>query len=328
VDSPFSTRKWLAESKAWIGEELVRLGLTPVGAIVQAHIRPWSTVLKIPTNRGDLYFKASSQELHYEVALTLELMRSFPEVIPEVVAFDEGRAWMIMRDGGDPLRAILKEEPSLKHWERILPTYAELQIRCIEWVERLLEMGVPDRRLAAFPKELERLLSDANAIGLDRDEGIHSFDLPILRSEQVAELCSRLSSYGIPESLDHGDFHDGNIFSHRSGYSFFDWGDSSITHPFFSLRTAFVSLENTLQIEEGGPEVTRLTEIYLETWEPFEDRLRLLEAFDLAQRLWAISSAFRWHLVLTPLPEDQRKPYDHAVPSLLEEYLQANSAGS
>jgi RIO-like serine/threonine protein kinase len=52
----------------------------------------------------------------------------------------------------------------------------------------------------------------------------------------VETLCAELSSYNVPASLHHGDLHDGNIFVRDGGFLFFDWGDSSVTHPFFSLR--------------------------------------------------------------------------------------------
>jgi hypothetical protein len=284
--------------------------------------------LVIPTDKGELYFKASSVELQHEVALTRVLEQLFPEIIPEILASDEDRGWMMMVDGGNSLRATLKQDRSLGHWEAVLPLYAELQIRCIDSVEGFMQLDVPDRRLSLFPGLLDHLLSDAEILRLDQEGGISSSDRGSIRSENISDLCSRLAAYGIPESLDHGDFHDGNIFLQPSGYAFFDWGDSSITHPFFSLRTAFVSLENTLRLEEDSPEFNRLAEIYLEPWERYQDRPRLLQAFDLARRLWALSSALRWQLVVSPLQGDVRAAYSHAVPGLLMEFLDSNRSSA
>jgi hypothetical protein len=312
------------ETTSWIQEQLNRLGLEPTGPIDQPHLRPWSTVLKVPTNDGDLFFKATTNEPAHEVALTNELQRIFPQIIPEIIAADDGRCWMLMRDGGDSLRAVLKRTRSLKHWEKILPMYAELQIQLIKSVELFLEMGVPDRRLSIFPELLAGMLADDDSLLLDHQDGISSTDRGRILAGNVSHLCSALAMVGIPESLDHGDFHDGNIFLNRSKYVFFDWGDSSVTHPFFSLRTAFVSVENTFDLEEDAPQFTKLADAYLEPWEMIEDRPKLREGFDLARRLWSISSAFRWHLEVTSLPAEKREPYAAAVPSLLHEYLDAN----
>lgn len=83
-------------------------------------------------------------------------------------------------------------------------------------------------------------------------------------------------------------------------------------------------MEYTLGMEENAPEFQRLVEVYLEAWEKYLDRSRLLEAYKLVKRLWALGSAFRWQRVVSPLAVDAREPYAHAIPSLLHEYLEAN----
>ena len=55
--------EWLAEATAWIEAELKQLGIVVVGAITQPHMRAWSTVLKVATNEGDVYFKATAPAL-------------------------------------------------------------------------------------------------------------------------------------------------------------------------------------------------------------------------------------------------------------------------
>ena len=69
----------------------------------------------------------------------------------------------------------------------------------------------------------------------------------------VANLCQKLAACGIPMSLHHNDLHDANIFFAHSRPLFFDWGDSSIAHPFFSLRTVFVSIEYSFDLAEDDP---------------------------------------------------------------------------
>jgi len=49
----------LEEAHAWIHAQVDGLGIALVGAITQLHVRPWSTVLRVPTGDGDLHFKAS-----------------------------------------------------------------------------------------------------------------------------------------------------------------------------------------------------------------------------------------------------------------------------
>jgi hypothetical protein len=326
VSFAWTEAKWLSDATDWIQGELDRLGHELNGTITQPHVRPWSTVLKIPLDGEALYFKAASNELRYEVPLMLELRGMFPHLVPEIVAANEKRGWMIQRDGGSTLREEFRNNPTLSIWETVLSNYAELQVQLIDTAGLFLEIGVPDRRLSNFPKLFSALLSDTEVLRLDEEDGVSVSERARILSTNVPGLCSKLAAFEIPPSLDHGDFHDGNIFFNRGTLGFFDWGDSSISHPFFSLRTAFVSVENTFGIEEHAPQFKRLEDAYLEVWESFEDRPRLKEAFSLSRKLWAIGSALRWQRVVSPLSEAQRQPYEHAVPGLLHEFLDSNPA--
>ncbi len=84
---------------AWIRERA-----DVAGDIEQPHVRPWSTVLRVPTPDGDLYFKAVSAIHVFEAALTALLASLQPDRVTEVVAMDSERGWMLMRDGGSRLR--------------------------------------------------------------------------------------------------------------------------------------------------------------------------------------------------------------------------------
>ena len=118
-----------------------------------------------------------------------------------------------------------------------------------------------------------------------------------------------------------GDFHDGNIFLESGRYVFFDWGDCSVAHPFFSLRTVSVSLEYSLGVEEDSPEFERLLAAYLEPWQRYAPQAELLEVFRLASHLSPLCSALSWGHALSGLEPAERQDFQQAVPGLLMEYL-------
>ncbi len=141
---------------------------------------------------------------------------------------------------------------------------------------------------------------------------------------EFTRSCAVLSSYPVPETLDHGDFHDGNIFVHDGRYLFFDWGDSSITHPFFSLRVPFVSVEYRFGLEEDSPWFLRLSSRYLSEWGQGGPGSPLHEAYQLSRRLAPILSALRWQRAIEALAEPEENEYAYAIPSLLSEFLTLN----
>src|SRR5690349_17683011 len=96
--TPWKRAGWLNQASAWIHEQLERQGIAVNGPIEQPHVRPWSTVLRVPTSQGDVYFKATAPTLMHEPALTEALSRWRPDCIPPLLAVDLARGWMLMPD--------------------------------------------------------------------------------------------------------------------------------------------------------------------------------------------------------------------------------------
>jgi aminoglycoside phosphotransferase (APT) family kinase protein len=143
---------------------------------------------------------------------------------------------------------------------------------------------------------------------------------------RFAAQCHELAQCAIPESLHHGDLHDGNIFVRDGRYIFFDWGDASVTHPFFSFRTVMVSNENSLGLSGDAPEHDSLRDIYLEAWARSDSRANLLSAFNLARQLWMIPTALVWHRILSNSNAAAKAQYAEPVPALLQEFLNAQAS--
>jgi hypothetical protein len=109
----------------------------------QLHVHPWSTVMRLSTLDGVLWFKATRPELHrFEPRLAEILAATRPDRVAELVAIDAVRGWMLMRHAGTRLRE-LAEPFNLHRWQEILPRYADLQIAVTPKVEELLALGVP-----------------------------------------------------------------------------------------------------------------------------------------------------------------------------------------
>ena len=95
---------WVARAHGWIADRLGELGLTRTGEIEQPHVRDWSTVMRVPTDAGDLWFKANTAVLAYEAGLVSLLAQRRPDVVPPLLAWDAGNGWMLMADAGTMLR--------------------------------------------------------------------------------------------------------------------------------------------------------------------------------------------------------------------------------
>src|SRR5262245_11346402 len=85
---PWTQPGWIEQAGTWVRTELGRQGLVESGPIQQPHVRPWSTVLRVPTSTGILYFKATAPMLAHEPVLTQTLASWRPDCMPQVLATD------------------------------------------------------------------------------------------------------------------------------------------------------------------------------------------------------------------------------------------------
>lgn len=314
---------WLEQASHWIERELHRQGIKRIGSIEQPHIRHWSTILRIPTSIGNIYFKAVIPNLVYEAVLIQTLYHWYPDCIPQILAVNKEQGWLLMSDGGMRLRESLKTEDDIQCWADSLPIYVQLQKQSVQHLDELLELGVPDRRLATLPIKFQALLTNPELLGLNRPDGLSLEEYQRLQDsvDRMEQLCEDLAKFGIPQTLDHGDLHDGNVFIRDGYYRLIDWGDSSVTHPFFTLHSIYFSLKQRFGIERSSFWFKQIKEFYLQSWTEYNTKEKLEAAFDLAQQLSLIPSALRWLPVLSGMDKVTRNKYSEAIPNLMREFL-------
>ncbi len=325
---PWQQPGWLQLAQAWIRAELARGRIEVLGEIEQPHIRPWSTVLRISTSDGIFFFKATASYFGHETELTVYLARLYPQLTPQVFAFDLNRHWLLMRDSGIPLRTFIKVDKSIARWREVLPLYVGLQKSLIHYQHDMIELGVLDRRLCCLPGLFIELLKDEAAMLLDQPEGLSRDEYRRLKvfGPEFEQMCARLAAFGIPESLHHDDFHDGNIFLQDGRIIFTDWGESAFTHPFFTLVVLLRSVENSLDLQPDAAEVQALRDWYLDLWSDFAPVRELRPFVALAERIGYVNRALTWHMVISQLPEVLKAEYASAVPAYLKEFLNSEEA--
>jgi hypothetical protein len=280
VNEPWEDPVWLATAIAWADERLREAGRPRTGEPEQIHVRPWSTVIRIPTAEGPTYFKANTADLRQEALVALLLAKRVPERVPPLIADDLERGWMLMDDAGRRLREVIAEERDMSRWDDVLDGAADIARAMEPDVEELLGAGVPDLRLAVLPDRYAALVERAGVEQRFRDA------IP-----RVREMAEELASYGVVETLQHDDLHDGQVFVRDDRQLILDWGDAVISHPFFTLS---VTLEGVvawgLDDVENAVDIDPLIERYLARYDP--ERPELRNAVPLALRLgWASRAA-------------------------------------
>lgn len=294
---------WLREAHAWIHANLPG---PLAGSIEQPHVYPWSTVLRIPTTDGPLWFKANAELERFEASLVIELAEAAPDLIVELVAVDTDRGWLLMRDAGTSLREFGTEE-QLERWRAVLPRYAELQLALAPRAQRLLARGVPDERLEGLADRFQRMLGDPELLLVGRPDGVSKDELARLRAAvpEVRSTCAELAAAGIPETIQHDDLNDGQVYEDVGRLRILDWADSCVSHPFHTMVVALRSAAIQRGLVPGGPELLRLRDAYLDPFEELASPGDLRGLFDLAYRTGTIGRALAWARSFTRYPEER-----------------------
>jgi hypothetical protein len=96
-----------------------------------------------------------------------------------------------------------------------------------------------------------------------------------------------------------------------------------VTHPFVSLRTFFVSIEISLNMDDYSftPEMSALLDRYLEPWQKFASKEKLLSTYRLSKPVASIVKALAWHQTISRLDGSLREEYAWIVPEVLKEFL-------
>jgi hypothetical protein len=313
---------FLDQAEAWIRAQV------PVrGRIDQVHVQWWSTVLRIPTADGPLWFKAVAPEATFEVSLTAFLADRRPDLLPALVAADPAVGWMILSHGGVRLR---DANETVEDWEAILPRYAELQIGLAADVERLVAMGVPVEDLGSLPDRVEHLLAGEEFLMLDQPDGLSSADRGRLQglASAIRALCVELASFGIPETIQHDDLHGGAVLVKDGQHRIFDWGDTCLSHPFHSLTVLLRATAWKLGLEPGGPELLRMRDAYLEPFTALGSRADVLAAAAIAYRTGTLGRALAWRRYLAARPPDAWDDDLEAIPYGLARFLENGPIGT
>lgn len=255
---------------------------------------PWSVVSRIATDKGWLYLKQMAPLFAHEPQ-ALRLMRALIEAspVPNCLAHAPELRAFLMPDCGVPLRPLLKESFDAALMQQALQLCATLQHNCIAHRDTMLTQGIPDQRLARLPELLAELLADDS---LMRAESISPQErLAFLRLlPGIAKLGAELTSCGVPETLEHGDFHDNNVLWQNRQLTINDWGDASLSHPFFSLASCLESAGRNHGLKPNDGISTQLIDAYLTSWLDYADNVTLHRSLDIALQLRPIHFAVNY----------------------------------
>ena len=322
---------WRAGALGWVEATLSTVGRRVTGAAEQPHVTPWSTAMRVPTDEGGVWFKATGPGPAHEGPLLGVLRELHVGRVVMPLAVHPDRPWMLFDDAGPTLRATRPAgdgDHDLRAWARILAEYGALQrsVEGDEAVAAMLAVGTPDARPGRLLDGLERLLDEApvwERVAADEQEAARGARQRLRGARgAVAAAVEEVASSGIAATIQHDDLHGGNIVVGPDGDRFFDWGDAVVSHPFATLTVTFNSIAHRTGRGLDDPAFGRLRDGYLEAWADVASRDQLVASATFARDLGCIGRALSWERALEGLEPHEMDGHDDAVAGWLMEFAE------
>jgi hypothetical protein len=291
---------WLALALLWIQRAAARAGFEPAGPVEPVKLGwPGSAIFRVPVHGDVLFFKAAYARPPNEVEATLAFGDRFPGEVPELVAHDAARRWLLMRDvGGRTLRST--REPN---WAAAVRRFAKIQIECVGDRALFARAGLPDRSMEALRQRCAAMLDHIGESSplpsrIDRSE----LDRFRATREVVASRLEMLDRLPVPLSVHATDFREANVHARDRGFVFFDWGDTAVSHPFFSIHRFLDAMPRPagvgrdLALDDPRDAFRRaVSAAYLEPWRHGWDSASVDHAFTVSRELADLVQAVHWH---------------------------------
>ncbi len=304
LSAPWESIGWHDDACDWTRSQLDPAEISPIFPITQQRAWGLSCTMKVVADAGDVYFKATPPFMSHEVRVMQAVAAACPELLPSPIAVDSDRGWLLMPDYGGEM---LHECPDITRWEEALRLFSRAQVEQSENIRYWLSANIPDRRLGRMVEMIDPLIASCGRMLTGGDTGLTDAEVEHLRSLSLPMklMCARLAQFAVPHTLVHGDL-GGNILIRDDGYTFFDWTDACVSHPFFEMATISGAYFDESVLKDNPDADDRLRDAYLEPWTKYEPMDRLIEEFDAARPLGALHQAMTYMWILTNIPPDAR----------------------
>lgn len=286
----WSTPGWFERASTWMVDRIAADGRAVVGTPQLHQLWGVSVVLRCSSTDGDAFLKCSADIFRHEAAATQALAEAMPELVPEVIAVDADRGWLLMRDLG--AAGLGAQDPAL--WHHGVVAHAGIQQSWLGRTDELVALGLPVRSLTDLAAQVEAMSEDTGLLARMPADVRERW---LASAPALAGSCRRLDELGPGPTLVHGDLHPWNVAHGETTTRVFDWTDAAVSHPFVDLATyVFRTRDETLR--------RRLVDAYVGAWAPVASEKSLREAAGLGLVVGALYQVQSYRAILPALMAD------------------------
>lgn len=280
---------WRREAETWIAGQLAAHGHRVIGPVEQPRTRPWSTQLVVPTDAGQMWFKANCPANAFEARLQQVLAELVPDAVDRPFAIDASRGWMLTTDHGPSLGD--DREPNEADWMEVVAETARVQRALVEQKASLVAAGLPDYSPPTVPERLDWLIERLSDLPPDRPSHVTAElarKLDVVRPV-VADAAEQLVASPIPSTFQHGDIHPRNMWADDDRLRLFDFGDAQWAFAFEAMCVphGWIADQNVVSW-------TRARDAYREHWTDLVDHREYEALWHAATITHSVNRSATW----------------------------------
>jgi thiamine kinase-like enzyme len=249
-------------------------------------------VIRFLTSTGCFYLKQTPADLFIEPAVIQAIQKNIQDSpTPTMLSKNHELNCFLMKSCGDhSLRTKFNGTIDTELLIKGLHSYINI-LRSFEQNQSTLQaIGVPDWRLNRLPQLYIELLEKKDVL---QDEGLTDDELDKLMRlvPTIKSICEFLMMQKVKETLVNGDFNENNLIMNEETQqlSIIDWGESVISHPFFSIASHLRATARRYELELNGQLLENIKQNCLSCWSDvanineleiiYQNILRLLPVF-------------------------------------------------
>ena len=171
----------------------------------------YSVVYKLETSQSRLFLKQTPKELFLEPDTLAFLNQHDCPHVPKYIAQNKELRCFIMTSVGElSLRQQFKGTIQLEQVIRGILNFTSIQRSLEKNLDELLKLGTLDWLLNKFPSLYLQLIEQDTLL---IEDGLNHQELERLQHlyRKCISICDELSSYNVPETINHCDFHENNM---------------------------------------------------------------------------------------------------------------------
>ena len=263
---------------------------------------PWSVVIKAEIGQYCYYLKQTPPDLSIESEVINFIQKNMSDAAAPKILFvnDKLNCFITNSCGDHSLRTKFNGALNAQLLIRGLNSYIKIQRSLEQHLNDSGAIDIPDWRINNIPDLYVELLEKKDVLvdeGLTRDEINQLMRL----APTIKSICELPSTHKIKDTLVNCDFNENNMIINEATreISIIDWGETVISHPFFSLASFSRNTARRYELESNEQLMESIRQICLSCWSDVVNNHELDEIYQNIQRLLPIFTALSLYRLQT-----------------------------